>query len=126
MKLITLLILLARVAMPAYATTVPQSSVDGQYVISWDAVATVDVGSSVVDPTDVSYILQESTSPLFVTVSNVPLVNPHATAVMLTGRTPGIYYYRVKAQHPLYQDSGWTMGSNGCRVRAAQRLVGIF
>jgi subtilisin family serine protease len=58
----------------------------GNYTVNWSPVAQAD-----------TYILEESASPVLSTPSVV--YNGPASQVALTGRNPGIWYYRVRAAH---------------------------
>jgi hypothetical protein len=81
---------------------VPATSISGYYQVSWS----VSAGAT-------RYVLQESTSPAFGTVT--PLMDGAATSFYVTGKQDGTYYYRVEA-HNAVGGSGWTAGGNGCVV----------
>ncbi|MHC4780237.1 MAG: hypothetical protein ACYTFG_16840, partial [Planctomycetota bacterium] len=56
---------------------------------------------------------EESTSPAFSATTNI--YTGSMTSYSVTGRSNGMYYYRVRATNGAGQ-SGWTPGGNGCNV----------
>ena len=75
-------------------------STTGDYTVSWGASTTAGA----------TYVLQESTSSTFSTVT-VVTSGLSATSAAITGKINGTYYYRVKAQASGVSDSAWVSGS---------------
>jgi hypothetical protein len=82
----------------------PITNTTGEFGITWGASA----------GTNIYYIVEESTSSAF-TVVNQVYVGPELQ-ISLVGRTPGTYYYRVKALNGIYLDSFWVESPNGTVV----------
>ncbi|TLM63704.1 MAG: hypothetical protein FDZ69_12155 [Deltaproteobacteria bacterium] len=97
----------ATLAAPA-TLTVPTSDGNGDYSVSWAATATATVGA-------VTYVVEEATNNTYTANLQTVYTGPNLT-VALTGRAPGTYYYRVKAQALGYNDSTWKTLASGCTV----------
>ncbi|MBU5615394.1 fibronectin type III domain-containing protein [Geomonas azotofigens] len=84
---------------------VPLGDPDGIYTVSWGASATKGV----------SYLLEEATDAGFTQdVIDYPVSGLNKP---FTGKSLGTtYFYRVKAVHPEYVDSGWKVAAAGCAV----------
>jgi len=92
------------VSAPA-SITVPASSSTGSFTVSWAASATAGA----------TYTLEESTDN-FATTSTEVTSGSIATSAVISGKTNGTYYYRVKAVNSPLLDSAWVTGGNGCVV----------
>jgi hypothetical protein len=92
------------VSAPA-SITVPATSSTGSFTVSWAASATAGA----------TYTLEESTDN-FATTSTEVTSGSIATSAVISGKTSGTYYYRVKAVNPPLLDSAWVTGGNGCVV----------
>lgn len=126
MRLLLSVIVLALMALPAEAAitlTVPYAANEGQYFISWDPVFSANAGAVAVNPKEVSYVLEESTTPMFIKPRIIHTKDPHATKIKIIGRPAGTYYYRVKAIHPLCQESAWMWGRNGVVVSERELMA---
>jgi predicted phage tail protein len=87
---------------PPASITVPTNSTTGNYTVSWAASVSA-----------VSYTLEEDTVATFASATVV--YGGANTTFNVTGKTNGIYYYRVQASN-VSGNSGWTVGGNGCTV----------
>ncbi|MBN1422336.1 MAG: hypothetical protein JXP34_26410 [Planctomycetes bacterium] len=88
---------------PRPALTVPAHDDDGTYEVSW-------TGGAPGGP----FELEEAQDP-GMTVGLRSVYEGTGSRVLLTGRSDGSYYYRIRAKY----DAGpgnWAMGSNPCRV----------
>ncbi|WP_020676319.1 multicopper oxidase domain-containing protein [Geopsychrobacter electrodiphilus] len=98
------------VTLPAAAPasiTVPATSNNGSYTVSWAASPTPGA----------TYTLEESTSVDFTTGVSVVGSNIAALSSPIAGKADGAtYYYRVSATAPNYSISAPTTGANGCAV----------
>jgi len=89
--------------------TVPVMSSTGNFVVSWTAVT----GAT-------GYDLEEDSSPAF--TGAVQVYTGASTQFGVTGKTNGVYYYRVRATNAAGV-SGWTNGGNGCTVTLSVPLA---
>ena len=90
---------------PTTSLTVPATSANGSYAVSWGASETPGVG----------YMLQEATDSGFTTGLRTAYTGT-ALSASIAGRTDGTYYYRVKAVKADNADSAWLVGGAGCAV----------
>lgn len=86
--------------------TVPASSTDGSLTLSWPASTTPGV----------TYKVQESPLADFSSGTRSMPVKT-GTTLLITGRKPGVYYYRIQTLKTGFQASAWTPGANSCTVQ---------
>jgi hypothetical protein len=89
---------------PPVPLTVPATSVTGTYTVTW----TAETGAT-------GYDLQEDSSASFTNPTVV--YSGTNTSFLVTGKTSGTFYYRVRATNGAGQ-SAWTVGANGCQIVA--------
>jgi hypothetical protein len=85
--------------------SVPASDTDGAYIVLWGASSTPGA----------TYVLEEATDSSFATGLR-EAYRGSGLSTSITGRTDGIYYYRVKAVKTDYADSSWMVAGNPCDV----------
>ena len=89
---------------PPASLAVPATSSTGNYTVSWGASTT----------TGVTYILEESTTSTFSSVTAAYTGTALSAAIHKTAN--GTFYYRVKATKSGYTDSGYVVSSTACVV----------
>ena len=93
---------------------VPPTSTTGSYTVSWGSSST----------SGVTYVLEEATNSTFTSGRRTAYTGSNLSA-SITGRSDGIYYYRVKATKDGYEDSDWRTGSNECTVNVESAEVTV-
>ncbi|PKN13528.1 MAG: hypothetical protein CVU69_02320 [Deltaproteobacteria bacterium HGW-Deltaproteobacteria-4] len=88
--------------------SVPTTSPTGTYTVSWGASAT----------SEVTYVLEESTTNTFDVVTSHLPSNWATTSFDIMGKSGGTYYYRVSAVKAPMVASNWTVDGNGIFVGA--------
>ncbi len=87
------------------SVSVPVSDADGTYTITWGKSATFGA----------SYVLEEATDSRF-TTGLTTVYRGTSTSTIVTGRSGGTFFYRVKATMSGLTDSYWVTGENGCAI----------